>query len=201
MELPPEPVEQGGHAPEAAPRTVEQLVRDTAGPNLDAIQVTASAAPLSIKPDGTTDFQAIYQHAGLPDAPFTAEQMLEMLASLPVELPLAVRRQTMKVTLGAMGKSIGASSDTIVADTSRKMAALAAYSDSLSQQISHLVMANQQEIAAMEAQIQEKRQAIAAAEKELAQVVRLCTAESERLDDVLEFFSLDVPPSKHSAAS
>ena len=40
----------------------------------------------------------------------------------------------MKVTLDAMGKTIGATADGIVADASRKMAALAAYAGSLSQQ-------------------------------------------------------------------
>ena len=213
VELPPAAPEHSGHdpaavgqppaplAPSAPPRTVDQLVRDTEGPNLDEIHVSASAAAPQVKPDGTADFQAIYDHAALPAAPFTAEQMLDMLASLPPELPLATRRQTMKVALGAMGKSIGATPDTIVADTSRKMAALASYSDALSQQTAHLVSAEEQEIAAMEARIAEKRQAITGAQQRLAQVVRLCSAESDRLDDVLEFFSLDVPPSKHSVVS
>ncbi len=118
-----------GAAPAAATgggtaKTVEQIVRETEGPNLDAITVAASASPPVMTADGATDFSAIYRQANLPAAPFTAEQMLEMLASLPQELPLDTKRQTVKVTLGAMGKAIGATPETIVADASRKLAAL-----------------------------------------------------------------------------
>lgn len=215
VELPPEAPrpdeERARHGVEAhtqasetqsvPPRTIEQLVRDTEGPNLDEIHVPASAAAPQSRTDGTADFSAIYAQAGLPTAPFTAEQMLEMLASLPQELPLETRRQTMKVALSAMGKSIGATPDTIVADTSRKMAALASYTNALSQQTTHQAEAEQQEIAAMEAEITKKRQTVADAQQKLARVVQLCNAESDRLDDVLEFFSLDVPPSKHSPSA
>lgn len=174
--------------PAAGPRrTVEQIVRAAEGPNLDEIRVASSADAPTLASDGRADFHAIYEHAGLPAAPFTAEQMLDMLGSLPPELPLSTRRQTVKVTLDAMGRSQGVTADTIVTDASRKMAALAAYSEALSKQTAETVTSAQSEIAALQAQIEERRQAI-----------QLCNAESDRLDDVLEFFSLDVPPSKHS---
>lgn len=214
VELPPEGrIEPHGRAPEpqadlgvtaepvAAPpsRTVEQLVRDTIGPNLDEIHVAPDVAAPSINADGKSDFAAIYEHAGLPISPFTAEQMLDMLNSLPAELPLSTRRQTVKVTLQSMGKSLGATADTIVADASRKMAALAAYSDALSKQTAETVTSAQAEIAALEARIETQRQAITAAQQKQSEAARLCSAESDRLDDVLEFFSLDVPPSVHGA--
>lgn len=207
VEMPPEephlesPTSQPEPGPAAPPRTVEQMVRAADGPNLDEIQVPHSAAAPQVGTDGLVGFHDLYAHAGLPAAPFTAEQMLDLLASLPSELPLATRRQTIKVTLSAMGKSIGATSDTIVADASRKMAALAAYTDSLSKQTTTLVGEAERDIAALQAQIEEKRHQAQAAQQSLAQAVQLCSAESDRLDDVLEFFSLDVPPSKHSPAS
>src|SRR5438552_18975154 len=74
----------------AAPaKTVDQIVREADGPNLDEIQVSAASLAPSVSADGQADFTPIYQHSGLPAAPFTAEQMLEMLNSLPAELPLA----------------------------------------------------------------------------------------------------------------
>lgn len=185
--------------PAPVSRTVEQLVRDAQGPNLDEIRVAPDVAAPSVAKDGKADFAAIYEHAGLPIAPFTAEQMLEMLNSLPPELPLSTRRQTVKVTLQAMGKSLGATADTIVADASRKMAALAAYTDALTKQTAETVTSAQAEIAALEARIETQRQAITTAQQKQSDAARLCSAESERLDDVLEFFSLDVPPSIHSA--
>ena len=184
--------------PTAPSRTVEQIVREAEGPNLDEIRVSHEAAPALVTSGGKADFTAIYAQAGLPTVPFTAEQMRDMLNSLPAELPLPMRRQTMKVTLDAMGKTVGATADGIVADASRKMAALAAYAGSLSQQTKAQTAQAEQEIAALEAQIEEKRKAIERDQATLTEAVQRCNAESDHLDDVLEFFSLDVPPSKNA---
>ncbi len=188
-----------GSGAEVEARTVDQMVRASDGPNLDEITVAHSAAPAFVTTGGKAGFAAIYQSAGLPAAPFSAEQMLDMLDSLPAELPLAMRRQTVKVTLGALGKTTGTTSDSIVADASRKLAALAAYAENLGQQTKAQTAAAEDEIAALEAQIAEKRRAVAEASATLADAVQRCTAESDHLDDVLEFFSLDIPPSKHAA--
>ena len=185
--------------PPAETRTVEQMVRASDGPNLDEIQISHEVAPALVTSGGSADFSAIYAQAGLPDVPFSAEQMRDMLISLPAELPLAMRRQTVKVTLGAMGKSLGATPDTIVADAGRKMAALAAYAASLSEHTKTLVAAAESDIAGLQAQIEAKQQSIASAQATLTEAVQRCNAESDHLDDVLEFFSLDVPPSKHGS--
>src|SRR6476646_6611848 len=134
--------------------TAEEIVRDAPGPNLDEIKAAvlpANTAPSDIKPP------QIYESAGLPPVPFTAEQMLDMLASLPAELPLDTKRQTVKVTLGALGKTMGATPETIVADASRKLAALNAYIDHLSKQTDGFVAKSEQEIAARQAPIDERR--------------------------------------------
>jgi hypothetical protein len=179
-------------------KTVDQIVREADGPNLDEIRAPTGATAPVASADGTVDFSPIYAESSLPAAPFTAEQMLDMLRSLPAELPLETKRQTVKVTLGAMGKKIGATPETIVADASRKLAALTAYAEQLSKDTTAFVSATEQEIAALQAQIEEKRQAALAAQQKREETQRLCDAESDRLDDVLEFFSLDVPPSKYA---
>jgi hypothetical protein len=186
-----------GKAPPSAPgaKTVEQIVRDTEGPNLDQISVASAPPPAA---DGTVNFQSIYQAANLPQSSFSAEQMLEMLASLPAELPLEMKRQTVKATLASLGKAIGASPETIVADTSRKLAALSAYVDDVTKKTGDFAAAANLEIAALEKQINDKRQAIASIQSRQSQVVQACTKEADRLDDILEFLSLDVAPSKHA---
>jgi hypothetical protein len=191
----------GGTPPPAAARTVEQIVREADGPNLDEVNVPASAPAPVMSADGRIDFSALYAQAALPAAPFTAEQTLDMLASLPGDLPLDTRRQTVKVTLGAMGKAIGATPETIVADASRKLAALAAYSENVSNETAQTVTAGELEIAALQQQIEQVRQSIGAAQQRHSEVQRLCEAETDRLDDVLEFFSLDIGPSRHAAAA
>jgi hypothetical protein len=177
---------------------VEQIVTDTEGPNLDEIEAKAAATEPVIGPDGKIDFNSIYQQAGLPSVPYSAEQMLEMLNSLPLELPLDTKRQTVKVTLASMGKSIGVTPESIVADASRKLAALTAFMEHLSQQTAEFITTSEMQIAALQAQIEEKRRSIQAAQEKQANARQRCDGESDRLDDVLEFFSLDVPPSKYA---
>jgi hypothetical protein len=181
-----------------ATKAVEQIVQDADGPNLDEIAVKASSIAPAAGPDGKVQFTAIYDQSGLPAVPFSAEQMLDMLNSLPLELPLDTKRQTVKVTLGSMGKTIGATPETIVADASRKLAALSAYMETLSRETAEFITTSELEIAALQAQIEEKRKAIQATQEKQAQARQMCDAESDRLDDVLEFFSLDVPPSKYA---
>ncbi len=183
----------------AAPtsRTVEQIVRDADGPSLDEIKAaepSLSKAGASLKPGD------IYVAAKLPASPFSAEQMLEMLASLPAELPLDTRRATVKVTLGALGKSMGATPETIVADASRKMAALAAYNDHLAKRTQEFVAREEASMLELQKQIEAKKQAIVEAKNAQSHALQMSRAESERLDDVLEFFSLDLPPSKYAPA-
>ncbi len=172
----------------------------TEGPNMDEIKFSASCLEPVLTPDGKADFSLIYQQSGVRAAPFTAEQMLEMLESLPSELPLDTKRQTVRVTLNAVGKTIGATPETIVADASRKLAALTAYLDHLTKQTTDSAATAELEIGAMQARIEEKRKAMTAAHLKQAQMRQLCDAESARLDDVEEFFRLDMPPSKAAAA-
>lgn len=188
-------------------KTVEQIVKEQPGPNLDEIKVPEGAAnpappvPPSepvIGPDGTVRFESIYRLANLPTVPFTAEQILELFASLPADLPLDSKRATIRITLGAMAKSLGVTTEQVVADASRKLAALAAYNDSFSKQAEEFRVKTEVEIMTIEQQIAEKRKAIEDAAAKQKAMNDACEAESDRLDDVLEFFTLDVPPSKHA---
>jgi hypothetical protein len=181
-------------------KTVEQIVKDSPGPNLDQIKVPVTSQP-QVQPllaDGTVDFKAIYSLANVQDASFTAEQLLELLATLPPELPLESRRQTVKITIQAMAKTVNVTPEIVVADASRKLAALAAYEDSFGKQADEFVAKSQADITALEAQIEAKKKAIDDAKSKHDSMTKACVAESDRLDDVLEFFSMDVPPSKYA---
>ena len=96
-------------APKKSNKTVEQIVKEQPGPNLDEIKVPEIAAnpapPVPptepvIGADGTVRFQSIYRLANLPTVPFTAEQILELFASLPADLPLDSKRATFESRLG-----------------------------------------------------------------------------------------------------
>ena len=216
VELPPEEVSTGDEtqdeidrilagnngAPEGdsavESKTVEQIVHESDGPDLQDIDVKNVPVPA---PGAPTDFQAIYNAAKLPASPFSAEQMLEMLQSLPSELPLDTKRQTVKVTLASLGKTMGATPETIVADASRKLAALHAYIEHLTRRTEEFTVLDENEIAKLQTRIEEKRKGILDSKNQLSQMSQSCDAESEKLDEVLEFFSLDVAPSKYADQS
>jgi len=174
------------------PRTIEELVRESEGPNLGDIQVPVATTPVALAENGTVDFGVIYGQAALPASPFTAEQTIELVQSLPADLPLAAKKMTLQATVTTMGKAIGATPETIVADASRKVAALAAYAESFATHTAEFVAAAEFEIAALEKQITEKRQAIADARAQQERVTSVCEAEVDRLDDVLSYFSSTV---------
>lgn len=206
FDLPPE-ARLSGDAPSPAirptPKTIDELLREAKGPSLDEVKVDEaqlSGAASAVSGD-TIDFAAIYRAAGLAESGFGAEQMLETLASLPSELPLETRRLTVKAMMSTLGKATGATPESVVTDASRKLAALNSFAGFMERKTADVTASAEAEIAALETQIDAKRAAIQAAKNELAKVTRGCEAESDKLDDVLEFFSLDVAPSKHAPQS
>lgn len=143
----------------------------------------------TLSPDGTLDFNAIYAFANLPAAPFTAEQTLAMLEQLPDAMPLEMKRQTVQVTLGAMGTAIGASRSSIVSDATKKRESLTHYADAQGKKTADYVATEEAEIAELQRKIAEKESLIADAKSKQARVKELCDGESSRLDSVLGFFS------------
>jgi hypothetical protein len=179
------------------PKTIEQIVQDAPGPDLNQIQFEATGAPPTTT-EGTLDFALIYKQAKLPGASYTAEQTLAMLAQLPENLPLEIKRQTVGVMLASLGASMGATPETIVADASRKLAALAAFVAAQQDHTKSFVAAAEFEIAELQKQVEDKRMEIKASTDSFAQAQTACEAEADRLDDILEFFSLDIGPSKYA---
>jgi hypothetical protein len=189
--------------------TATQVAQSGPGPNLEQIKHAAAGAAGSgeaktektsiVGADGKIKLPVIYEAAGVPATNFTAEQALEVISALPADLPLEVRRQTVKATLAAIGKTLGATPQTIVGDATRKLAALEAYLESFSKKSEEFTKKVETDIATLEAQIQEKRKAIESAQRRVEELSRFCDQEAERLDDVLEFFSLDVGSSKYAA--
>lgn len=184
------------HGERPTAKTVADIARETIGPDLDKVQVDGSALPSG--EGNTLDFQTIYRAAKLPEAGFGAEQMLETLASLPNELPLETKRATVRAMLGTLGKTTGATPETLVADASRKLAALHSFVQFMEKKTGDSVAQNEKTIADLQAQIETSRTAMQNSRNELARMTQLCEAESGRLDDVLEFFSLDQGVSRHA---
>lgn len=194
----PRPVQSAPAASQPAPqpKSVEQIVNESSGPNLDQIAIQPEKAKAVTAPGGVPQFVEIYAQAGLPRAEFSAEQALEVMNSLPSDLPLEIRRKTVQTTISAMGKALGVSTESVVADASRKIAAISAYSDALTHQTELYVSSAEVEIENLERKIAEYRVKIASAKDNLDKAVSHCKAETDRIDDVLEFFTLDIGSSK-----
>ncbi len=180
-----------GVGPTAGPtagQTVEQLVQRADGPDLDQIEITRE--PAGVIGDTELDFAGIYAAAKLPQTQFGASEMLNVLHSMPAEVPLQTKRVTVKAILGGMA-NMGASPENIVADASRKLAALDAFHGFMERKTNETIETSQREIGELELQIEARRQNIQNARGELARVTQGCESEADNLDEVLEFFSLD----------
>lgn len=177
-------------------KSIEQIAREQPGPNLDEIKVPAAPTQPVERADGTVDYAAIYAMAGLPSAAFTAEQVLEILASLPEALPIEAKRATLKVTLNAMTATMGVTPETVVADASRKLTALGQYAQGHAEHTAAYVQKAEAEIARMEAEIVRLKERIGLAQAKQVTMTEACNREADRLDDVLEFFSMDAGTSK-----
>ena len=134
----------------------------------------------------------------MPVSTFGAEQALDVIGSLPAELPISVKRTTVQATLTAMGKAMGVDTQSVVADASRKMAALSAFEDSLNMQSKRFIATMSADIQGHEAKIAELKSKIAESTKSLETALAKCAEENDKLDDVLEFFTLDIGASKNT---
>ena len=179
----------------ASSQTIEQLVQKADGPNLDQIEITQ--VPANIMGENSLDFAAIYAAANLPVTQFGADEILNVLSSIPAEVPLQTKRVTVKAVLGGMA-NMGASPENIVADASRKLAALEAFHGFMERKTSETMATSETQIAELESQIEARRRAIENARSELARVTQGCESEADKLDEVLEFFSLDEGVSQKS---
>src|SRR6185436_14386062 len=124
-------------------------------------------------------FDEIYKKAGLPEVVFGAEQALDMISALPSELPIDSRRKTVSVTMSAMGKSMGVSPESVVADASRKIAAISAYADVLGNQTTEFIAGTQIQIAALETEIAQKKKLIDETKAHLDSALSTCKSETD----------------------
>lgn len=208
VEMPAEPMispeTPSTTAPIHATKSVEQIIRETPGPNLDEVKITGEPADAltpsaaAVAPGGNVEFSSVYDRAGLTPAAFSAEQAFDVINSLPAELPLAVRRSTVQATLLAMGKAMGVNTESVIADAGRKVAALAAYEDILTHQAEQYIGGLATQISELQQQIAVHEAEIKKTQEMLASAIGRCEAESERLDDVLEFFTLDEGASRNA---
>ena len=184
---PPEPIPQSAYDELDGALTIQQRrAQRQASLRPDPTPVP-EASPVDA--DGLVDFPALYAQAGVPTVPFTAEQAQEMLTQMPANVSEETRQQVINVTLAALGRSVGGTPEAIVADASRKQAALRAFRASRGDQLVELTSAAQARIADMERQIETSKAVIEQAKQQYQTLSEACEAEEASLDNVVDFFS------------
>ncbi|MGI4789489.1 MAG: hypothetical protein ACRYFS_11640 [Janthinobacterium lividum] len=157
---------------------------------------TAAAAPVDasspVDADGLVDFEKLYGQAGVPTVPFTAEQALDMLHNMPSGVSEDTRQQIINVTLSALGKSVGGTPEAIVADATRKQAALQRFRQTRGDQLADLTSAAQAHLADLQKEIAKSQAIIENAKRQYTMLSENCQSEEARLDTVVDFFS-DTP--------
>ena len=181
----------------ASSQTSAQLAPNADEPNLNQIEMTRQ--PPNAVGEGELDFAAIYAAANLPPTQFGADEMLNVLRSMPADVPLQTKRVTVKAVLNGMA-NMGASPENIVADASRKLAALQAFEGFMERKTGETLETGASEIARLESQIEARRQLMEDAQNELARVTQECGSEADKLGEVLEFFSRDESASSSMGA-
>jgi len=139
--------------------------------------------------DGMVSFDRLYAQAGVPVVPFTAEQALDMLRNMPPGVSDDSRQQIINVTLAALGRSVGGTPEAIVADATRKQAALQAFRQTRGDGLADLTTAAEARIADLQREIAQSQALIAQAKHQYEALSQSCEAEGARLDTVVDFFS------------
>jgi hypothetical protein len=162
-------------------------------PTLTGQAVAPSFTEPGLAADGRLNFTSIYKLANLPEVPFTAEQVLEMLNALPGDLPLESRRAALAVTLKTLGRTNGASEDSVLADATRKVQALATFAESYTDQANQYILRTQHDVEMMESEIEKRQRGIDEATNRQTHMVEACQAEADRIERLFAFF--DAPQS------
>lgn len=139
--------------------------------------------------DGLVSFERVYAQANVPVVPFTAEQALDMLHNMPPGVSDDSRQQIINVTLAALGRSVGGTPEAIVADATRKQAALSAFRQARGDALADLTTAAEARIAELTREIEKGRAVVEQAKQQYEALSRGCADEEARLDTVVDFFS------------
>jgi hypothetical protein len=142
-----------------------------------------------VNDEGDVDFEGVFRHFGVNSPKFTAEQALTMLSTMPRDLPLRVKRLTVKATLDAIGPTIGATPESISADAMAKRETLDHFLEELGDEVASHREIVEAEIASLEQQIEERRQLLKATARKRNQAEEMCRSKAEMLDQIVAFFA------------
>jgi len=172
---------------------------NAAGPSDSAeatlAELSATSDPMNlIADDGSINFDAVFIRTEVPrSSTFTAEQALNMLLSMPSDLPLRVKRLTVKATLDAVGQAVGATPADIVADAERKKGGLNQYIEELEARAEASRIEKEEEMDRLRTLITDIESSIKATTKKKNEAIVATRNRMEQFDQVVAFFAASEP--------
>ncbi len=133
-------------------------------------------------PSPDFDLSDVYRQRGISPVPFSAEQALALLDSLPKGIRPETRRQAFIDLLEGISTSPAA----VKEDARGKVDALTAQADDASGEFAEFITNTEEEIAGLEKEIRDKQEALEHARAAEEQVTQQCRAEAERLKTLLQ---------------
>ena len=174
-------------------------LRDTMA-TAQAVEYAPVSDPFElIAEDGTIDFERWYAVGGLDrNIAFTAEKALGTLSKLGPGLPLREKRQMLTVVISAMGESVGATTDVIVADAERKRSRLDQYVTDLTERATEIESSENDEIARLRAEIADREARVRDLEERKCRAIATTRKQVDQFDQVVAFFSASDEPAPDS---
>ncbi|MDX1932223.1 MAG: hypothetical protein SFU56_06435 [Capsulimonadales bacterium] len=167
---------------EPVPVSVEPPVSAPARRNLLAL----------VAPHEPVDLERILQEARLPQVPFSAEQAAKVLAALPADLPLQVKRITVKATMEAVERTRAIEPQELVADAMLKKAHLSDYREEFHGHVEALHQETDLEIERLQAEIERLRQLKASFDRKKRALNQAADERIAQMEQVIVFFQSEV---------
>lgn len=152
-------------------------------------QQNVVAAAAATAPAIAVDFSAIYGNAAVPSALVKAEDALYLIASVPSNIGPEARKHMAVAMVNTFTSRMGAKPEDVVNDATAKIEALEAHITTTSTQARDFAARTEGEIAGLQQQIEQKRQAVLASKQQQAGAVQCCRNESQRLSAILSYLN------------
>ena len=188
---PPEPIPQAAYDELDGALKIQERreSRQRLTPAPSTLTSQAGEQDNPVDADGLVNFERLYAQANVTVVPFTAEQALDMLHNMPPGVSDDSRQQIINITLAALGRSVGGTPEAIVADATRKQAALSAFRQARGDGLADLTAAAEAHVAELQREIAKGQAMIEQAKHQYETLSQNCQAEEARLDTVVDFFS------------
>lgn len=145
-------------------------------------------SPPPVATDGQVDFEGVFGAAGIETAERErVARASELLASLPSETPVAVRKQIVEAAMKAFGVPL----DKIIETGVEEIQALEGYIRTSAAETDRLLAASRARIEQLEKDIRDVRTVTDQRTKEQASITAACNARKVDVQRVLEFFGQD----------